>query len=73
MSSAKCSAPSASVACHTHTRPLALSTLQLTQANCFRIGNIGRLYPTDMHALVRAVKEVLELQKVPLPVTQIVV
>ena len=44
---------------------------KLTHANCFRIGNIGRLFPADVQALVRAVREVLESQGVALPVTQI--
>jgi len=28
-------------------------------ADCFRIGHIGRLFPSDMRALVRAIREVL--------------
>jgi 2-aminoethylphosphonate-pyruvate transaminase len=32
---------------------------KLTDADCFRIGNIGRLYPSDMEALLRAVERTL--------------
>lgn len=32
---------------------------KLTQVDCFRMGNIGRLYPKDMEALVAAVRETL--------------
>ena len=31
---------------------------KLTKANCFRIGNIGRLYTKDVEALLQAIKEV---------------
>lgn len=33
---------------------------KLTKANCFRIGNIGRLYAKDVKALLVAIKEVKE-------------
>ena len=33
---------------------------KLTKLDCFRIGNIGRLYPKDMLALVGAVEAVLK-------------
>ncbi len=32
---------------------------KLTQAECFRIGNIGRLFESDMHALLAAIRETL--------------
>ena len=46
---------------------------KLTGMDCFRIGSIGRLYESDMAALVVAVREVLEEMQVTLPVTQIAV
>jgi 2-aminoethylphosphonate-pyruvate transaminase len=33
---------------------------KLTKLDCFRIGNIGRLYPKDMRALVQATEAVLK-------------
>jgi len=42
---------------------------KLTQLDCFRIGNIGRLYPHDMTGLLGAVREVLGEMKIPIPVT----
>ena len=33
---------------------------KLTQADCFRVGNIGRLFPSDMDALLAAVPGVLQ-------------
>jgi 2-aminoethylphosphonate-pyruvate transaminase len=33
---------------------------KLTKADAFRIGNIGQLYPEDMHDLVHAIAEVLD-------------
>jgi len=33
---------------------------KLTQVDCFRIGNIGRLYEKDMMALLNAIREVLD-------------
>ncbi len=51
----------------------ALSTLgfviypgKLTEADCFRVGNIGRLYPEQMDALADAIGEVLEEMNVTL-------
>ena len=44
---------------------------KLTGVDCFRIGNIGRLYESDMQALVAAAREVLEEMGVVLPVTQL--
>ena len=33
---------------------------KVSNADCFRIGSIGRLYPKDMEALVAAVAEVMK-------------
>jgi 2-aminoethylphosphonate-pyruvate transaminase len=41
---------------------------KLTQVDCFRIGNIGRLFEKDMMALVEAIREVLAEMDVPVPV-----
>jgi 2-aminoethylphosphonate-pyruvate transaminase len=32
---------------------------KLSHADCFRIGNIGRLFPADMHAILAAIRETL--------------
>jgi 2-aminoethylphosphonate-pyruvate transaminase len=36
------------------------------KANCFRIGNIGRLFPTEMRLLLSAIERVLEAMQIPL-------
>ncbi len=33
---------------------------KVSDADCFRIGSIGRLFPSDMQALLRAIRETLE-------------
>lgn len=43
---------------------------KLTEADCFRIGSIGRLFDRDMRALVSSVREVLTEMGVGLPVRQ---
>ncbi len=40
---------------------------KLSQVDCFRIGNIGRLFGKDMAALVNAVADVLSAMGVPVP------
>ena len=40
---------------------------KVTDADCFRIGNIGRLFPEDMTRLLAATREVLEEMNVALP------
>jgi aspartate aminotransferase-like enzyme len=40
----------------------------MTKALCFRIGNIGNLFPKDMIELVSAIKETLTEMNVHLPV-----
>jgi 2-aminoethylphosphonate-pyruvate transaminase len=42
---------------------------KLSKVDCFRIGNIGRLYEKDMNALIAAVHEVLIDLGVPVPVS----
>ena len=42
---------------------------KVTDAECFRIGNIGQLFPEDLHNLVKNVEKVLNLMSVPIPVT----
>ncbi len=32
----------------------------MSDADCFRIGHIGRLFDADMHALLAAIREVLD-------------
>lgn len=44
---------------------------KLTRDNCFRIGSIGRLYPSDVEALLAAIKEVLAGMGVRTPVKQL--
>ena len=41
---------------------------KLSQVDCFRVGNIGRLYDKDMLALCAGIREVLNALGVPLPV-----
>ena len=40
----------------------------MTKAYCFRIGNIGNLFPKDMTELVVDIKETLNEMNVQLPV-----
>ncbi|XP_065069717.1 2-aminoethylphosphonate--pyruvate transaminase-like isoform X2 [Rhopilema esculentum] len=40
---------------------------QLTEARCFRLGNIGQLYPHDMECLLKCIKEVLIEMNVKVP------
>jgi len=53
-------------------RGLVIYPGKLTEADCFRMGSIGRLFESDMSALVLAVKEVLSGMGVALPVKQII-
>jgi 2-aminoethylphosphonate-pyruvate transaminase len=39
---------------------------KLTQVECFRLGNIGHLFPADMHALLDAIKTTLAEMNIPL-------
>lgn len=39
---------------------------KLSKVDCFRIGNIGRLYEEDMHQLIQAIKKVLQEMDVSL-------
>ena len=41
---------------------------KLTQMNCFRMGNIGRLYPKDLQALVEGVRITLTEMGIQIPV-----
>jgi len=41
---------------------------KLSNANCFRIGNIGELYPSDMRHLMKCIGKVLDAMGVPVPV-----
>jgi len=41
---------------------------KMTKAMCFRIGNIGNLYPKDMHDLVDSIKSVLNEMKIKTPI-----
>lgn len=41
---------------------------KLSNANCFRIGNIGNLYPNDMKYLLKCIGKVLDGMGVPVPV-----
>ncbi|CAB4033657.1 2-aminoethylphosphonate--pyruvate transaminase [Paramuricea clavata] len=40
---------------------------KVSQAACFRIGNIGQLYPEDMNVLLKCIKEVCSEMNIPLP------
>lgn len=39
---------------------------KVSQADCFRIGSIGRIYPSDMKALLLAIQETLESMEIDL-------
>lgn len=41
---------------------------KLTQAPCFRIGAIGRLYPVDFEQLLQAIRQILDELQVAVPV-----
>jgi 2-aminoethylphosphonate-pyruvate transaminase len=41
---------------------------KLSTTNCFRIGNIGDLYPSDMKYLLKCIGKVLDGMCVPVPV-----
>lgn len=41
---------------------------KVTDAETFRIGNIGHLFPEDLHHLIKCICEVLNDMKVPLPI-----
>lgn len=43
-----------------HQRGQVIYQGKLSDTNCFRIGNIGQLYPEDIEILLSAIKEVLE-------------
>ncbi|CAL4087296.1 unnamed protein product [Meganyctiphanes norvegica] len=40
---------------------------KVTDAECFRVGNIGHLFPEDMNTLLNCIVEVLEEMDVPMP------
>ena len=40
---------------------------KVTKADCFRIGNIGHLFPSDMEHLLVCIKEVCEEMQLKLP------
>ena len=39
---------------------------KVTEAACFRIGSIGRIFPADMRTLLAAIRETLEEMKIEL-------
>src|SRR5262249_25635619 len=41
---------------------------KVSNADCFRIGTIGRLFPSDVHALLHAVRQTLQEIEVRIPV-----
>jgi 2-aminoethylphosphonate-pyruvate transaminase len=43
---------------------------KVTDADCFRIGNIGRLYPRDVEALLHAIRAVIQEMGVAIPVSE---
>lgn len=40
---------------------------KVSNAECFRIGHIGRLFPADLHDLLNAIADVLREMELPLP------
>ena len=43
---------------------------QVSDAPCFRIGNIGQLYPDDMRCLLRCIRESLMEMNVQVPLKE---
>jgi 2-aminoethylphosphonate-pyruvate transaminase len=39
---------------------------KVSQADCFRIGSIGRIFPADINALLAAIRETLQVMEVVL-------
>jgi 2-aminoethylphosphonate-pyruvate transaminase len=39
---------------------------KVSQADCFRIGSIGRIFPADINALLAAIREALQVMEVVL-------
>jgi aspartate aminotransferase-like enzyme len=39
---------------------------KVSEADCFRIGSIGRIFPADIHALLAAIRSTLEDMEVDL-------
>ena len=44
---------------------------KLTEVNCFRIGSIGRIFPSDVEALLAAIRSALTAMNIPLPLAPI--
>jgi 2-aminoethylphosphonate-pyruvate transaminase len=44
---------------------------KLTEVNCFRIGSIGRIFPSDVEALLAAIRTALTVMNIPLPLAPI--
>lgn len=42
---------------------------KVTNADCFRIGNIGHLFPEDMLYLIECIEQVLAEMGIPIPVS----
>ena len=42
---------------------------KVTKADCFRIGNIGDVVPADLTTLLGHIREVLDVQGIPVPVS----
>jgi 2-aminoethylphosphonate-pyruvate transaminase len=42
---------------------------KVTEAETFRIGNIGHLFPDDMRHLISTIRQVLAVMRVNVPVT----
>ena len=43
---------------------------KVTNADCFRIGNIGHLFPKDMEYLLVCIEEVMKDMELPVPLPQ---
>lgn len=43
---------------------------KVSTADCFRIGNIGKLYPADMQHLLKCIEEVLGEMGIPVPLEE---
>lgn len=56
---------------HLADRNLIIYPGKLTEVNCFRIGSIGRIFPSDVEALLAAIRVALTKMNIPLPLPPI--
>jgi 2-aminoethylphosphonate-pyruvate transaminase len=55
---------------HLNARDYVIYPGKLSQEDCFRVGSIGRIFPSDVKALLAAVKDTLEIMQIDLQTTK---